>query len=101
MQNQEELEIMTEEVETTEVDQRYNDGEKTKFLITGINKPWALKINVFLFKMAELDKLIDEWEAAVLIYDEQTRTILRRIRLYLAQVPDDILEEALDDCCKL
>ena len=50
--------------------------------------------------MAELDHLIDEWETCVLNYDETTRSILRRIRLFLAQVPDDMLEEAMDDCSK-
>ena len=39
MQKQEELDITTEVVEATEADQRYNDGEKTKLLITGIKKP--------------------------------------------------------------
>ena len=39
MQKQEELEITTDEVEATENDQKYNDGEKTKLVITGIKKP--------------------------------------------------------------
>ena len=50
--------------------------------------------------MAQLEELINEWENAVMTYDECTRYTLRQIRRQLALVPDDILEEALDDCGK-
>lgn len=39
MQNQEEVDITTEMVEATEVDQRYNGGAKQKLVITEIKKP--------------------------------------------------------------
>ena len=50
--------------------------------------------------MDKIDQLINEWESAVVEYDQKSRSLLRQLRPEVASINDNETDKAVDELSK-